>query len=150
MFRRAVLLLLVVLTTACVSPSYNEYVYEGNMAGVRELYQQGHDVDSSGSLGWTPLVTAAERNNVEAAKFLIDKGADVNKGTSTAYTTASPMHAAAAYGSVDVARLLLANGADLSIRNRKNDTPLEAARIHEHPEIVALINSVTVERPAWK
>lgn len=54
------------------------------------------------------------------------------------------------HGSVDVARLLLANGADLSIRNRKNDTPLEAARIHEHPEIVALINSVTVERPAWK
>lgn len=56
----------------------------------------------------TGLHLAAERNNVELARVLIDSGADIEAQSAWG---ASPLEWAATVGSADVAELLLAHGA---------------------------------------
>ncbi len=59
----------------------------------------------------TPLHYAAESGNVEAIKFLVSKGADVNAVT-TAYMT--PLHYAAESGHVEAIKFLVSKGADVN------------------------------------
>lgn len=149
MFKRLFLIGLIVLVTACVPVTYESYIGANNMEGVEQHYQQGNDINRLDYWG-TPLGYAARINNLEAATFLIDKGADVNRGNPEGYESKSPMHAAAAHGSVEIAKLLLANGADLTIRNRENQTPLQVAKAQNQPAMVALLNEHTLVDTTWK
>ena len=64
--------------------------------------------------------TVAERNvTVDFIGFLVDRGADVNRGL--------PLHAAVASGRDDLVRTLIALGADVNARNRSGYTPLGVA-----------------------
>jgi len=106
----------------------------------------------------SPLMMAALRGNLEAARTLIARDADVNKtgwtplhyaaSSSSAHAQAmvrlllehaayidaeapngnTPLVMAAEFGEIDVARLLLHEGADPTIRNRSGQTALDAAR----------------------
>ncbi len=106
----------------------------------------------------SPLMMAALRGNLEAARTLIARDADINKTGWTplhyaassssdhalamvrlllehaAYIDAeapngnTPLVMAAEFGEIDVARLLLHEGADPTIRNRGGQTALDAAR----------------------
>ena len=75
--------------------------------------------------GLTPLMHAARQGNLEAARALIEVGADVNKvggGDNT-----SPLLIATINGQFDVAKLLLDHGADPNIPSDLNGvTPLWA------------------------
>ena len=42
------------------------------------LVERGADVNARSNDGWTPLMSAAYEGHVNIAKFLIDKGADVD------------------------------------------------------------------------
>ena len=46
---------------------------------VKSLLAAGASPDTPGSLGWTPLMCAAERENVEIIELLLEAGADMNK-----------------------------------------------------------------------
>ena len=59
--------------------------------------------------GWTALMTAAENNQLESAKWLLKNGADVNMQMHGTLWTAG--HAAAKRGNLEILELLLKNGA---------------------------------------
>ena len=59
--------------------------------------------------GWTALMTAAENNQLESAKWLLKNGADVN--TQMHGTLWAAGHAAAKRGNLQILELLLKNGA---------------------------------------
>ena len=66
-------------------------------------------VNSVTTSGWTALMTAAENNQLEAAKWLLKNGADVNTQMEGSKWTAG--HAATKRGNLEILELLLKNGA---------------------------------------
>jgi len=75
------------------------------------IEEEGVNVNAkSEERGMTPLHYAASYGNVEVAKFLISKGANVN-AQAAYYET--PLHAAARNGNVEIVKLLVSKGADV-------------------------------------
>ena len=67
-------------------------------------------VNAGTVLGWTALMTAAENNQLDFAKWLISNGADVNAQIMGSKWTAG--HAATKRGNIEILELLLMNGAN--------------------------------------
>jgi hypothetical protein len=87
---------------------------------LRYLLLNGANSDATNAFGKTPLMYAAQYDQFESAKLLLDSGADPNAATtwppdtcSYALTTArmTPLHYAVRYASPRVIQLLLARGA---------------------------------------
>jgi len=70
------------------------------------------------------LTVAMERNDVEAVKAFIKKGANVNVANEKGDT---PLHWAITTGRSDLIELLIEKGANLNARNMKGLTPLHGA-----------------------
>lgn len=79
--------------------------------------------------GWTPLHLACFFGGYEAAKLLIDRGADVN-APSTNPMKNMPIHAAAAGNRTNMIELLLAHGADPNAKQSGGWTPIQQAAQH--------------------
>ena len=88
-------------------------------AGSKDLQARSHD-------GWTPLHLAAHFGRADAARFLIERGADVH-ARSTNNLANVPLHAALAGRSFDCARALLDAGADANAVEHGGFTPLHQA-----------------------
>jgi ankyrin repeat protein len=76
--------------------------------------------------GWTPLHLAAFFGRTDAARILLDTGADVHAVSRNSLTN-TPLHAAAAGKHSDVALLLLAHGAQSDTADAGGYTPLQIA-----------------------
>lgn len=76
--------------------------------------------------GWTPLHLAAFFGHAEAARLLLNAGADVNAVSDNSLTN-SPLHAATAGKHTEVALLLLAHGALSDTPDAGDYTPLQIA-----------------------
>lgn len=76
--------------------------------------------------GWTALHLAAFFGHPDAARSLLDAGADVNAVSRNTLTN-TPLHAAAAGKHVDVALLLLDRGASCGTVDAGGYTPLQIA-----------------------
>jgi ankyrin repeat protein len=93
----------------------------------------------SGDEGETALLGAAFWGRPEAAKLLIEHGANVNAKDGSGVV---PLHEAAQMWNLAVARLLLEHGADVNARDDKGLTPLDwAGRYREMPEMIRLLRS---------
>jgi ankyrin repeat protein len=90
--------------------------------------------------GWTPLHLAAFFGHLDAAKLLLETGADVQavSGNSLANT---PLHAATAGRHSDVALLLLERGADPTAVDSGGYTPLQIAAQNQLESVVAAISA---------
>jgi ankyrin repeat protein len=100
---------------------------QGDAAQVEALLTGNRSLVSvMSSDGWTPLHLAAHFGRTEAARTLINKGADVSARSANALAN-MPLHAAAAGRSVPVAKLLLDCGASANARQNGGWTPLHAA-----------------------
>lgn len=73
---------------------------------------------------YTPLMLAALNGHEDVAKFLIDKGADVNALSLNQHT---PLTFAAIYGHMNICKLLVDKGADINAKDRNGSTPLTVA-----------------------
>ena len=93
------------LTLAC---------YQGDVAAISALLQQGAGVDQEDDDGYTPLFVASLKGHVDAARLLLDAGAAVDKRREGDW---SPFGIACALGHVDVATLLVERGADTAAVN---------------------------------
>lgn len=85
--------------------------------------------------GLTPLMYAAQRNNVECAKTLIDHGANLNLQDHLGRTA---MMIAARYNNKEVAQLLV-DRTDLNIQNKEGETALMIAAEDNDFEITQLL-----------
>jgi uncharacterized protein len=76
--------------------------------------------------GWTPLHLAAFFGKLDAARLLLNKGAEVNARSTNAMEN-MPLHAAAAGRHADLVQLLIDHGASANARQHGGWTPLHAA-----------------------
>ncbi len=88
--------------------------------------------------GWTPLHLAAHYGQLEIARALIQKGADLNAIADNEIAN-TPLHAAVAGGKTGLAELLKEAGARLELKDRNGFTPSELAKQSERPDLVALL-----------
>jgi RNA polymerase sigma factor (sigma-70 family) len=116
----------------------------GHLDTMRLLLDRGADrsVVSRHPIGATPLIAALFGRRVEAARILIEHGADVTTrrgGKGWPRAGWSPLHYAAAYGFVDLMALLLERGASAQALDDAGATPLDVAREAGQEEAAALL-----------
>lgn len=72
--------------------------------------------------GSSPLISACVFGKPEAAKVLIEAGADINFQNNDGST---PLHTAAFFCRPEIVKMLIAKGADRTIKNKYGATPYE-------------------------
>ena len=89
--------------------------------------------------GFTPLHIAAFARNVDAARRLLEHGADPNVLATASFARVTPLGTCAFAGATDVARVLLEHGADPTLTADHGFTPLDAAIANGNDELAALL-----------
>ena len=91
------------------------------------------NLNAFNALGESALMLAALKGQLDLAKKLVAKGADVNK---TGWT---PLHYAASNGHVEVIKLLLENHAYIDAESPNGSTPLMMASMYGNAQSVKLL-----------
>ena len=85
----------------------------------------------------TPFFCACERGQLDAARILLQYGADINAQSKKGMT---PLHQAAYKNEIGIIQFLIENDAELNIRNNYGQTPLDSARRGGNSEAEELIS----------
>jgi ankyrin repeat protein len=101
---------------------------QGDVETIRQMLDQGADVDSRRHNGWTALMPAAANGKTEAFELLLSQGADPHLTDGGGNT---PLHHAACGGKVAIIRALIERGVDVDARSHRGWTPLHAAVFDE-------------------
>jgi hypothetical protein len=97
---------------------------EGDLAAMARLRSQGAEICFADTNN--PLLQAACKGQVESIRWLLDRGADINRIDNGGKWT--PLMCAGYYGHAEAARLLLERGANRELKNSKGQTALACAR----------------------
>jgi hypothetical protein len=96
--------------------------------------------------GWTPLHYAASSGAIEMIKLLLEHHAFIDAESPNLTT---PLMMAAMYGTAEAVKLLLDEGADASLRNQQGLTAMQFAQQASRRELAELLGrSARVGRPA--
>jgi uncharacterized protein len=109
----------------------------GNLLEVREVIEDGADVNSVNRLGVTPLMVACQWNQPEIARFLLDLGAALEPVERSCGRNA--LMYACLSGNVRLIKLLLEKGAGIDSTDHMGRTPLMMASSVGKTEIVKLL-----------
>lgn len=82
------------------------------------------------------LIEAVRKNDVEAVKSLLKRGAEVGERGDSQSAYCTPLHTAASRGSADIMRVLLDAGAD---PNEKNKNGAGVLSVADNPECARLL-----------
>jgi len=93
--------------------------------------------------GFTPLHLAAFAHNVEAARALLEAGADPNVLATASFARVTPLGTCAFAGANDVARVLLEHGADPTLTADHGFTPIDSALQNGNDELVELLRNAS-------
>jgi ankyrin repeat protein len=122
-------------------------VFEASAAGRAERVRELLDEDPSLANAWAddgfqPLGLASFFGHVEAARLLVERGAEVNSASRNDMKV-MPLHSAVATGDPDaryeLAKLLLEHGADPNALQQDDYTPLMAAEHHGDERLRGLL-----------
>ncbi len=95
-----------------------------NIAALKQHIAAGTNLDERDPFGGSsPLISAAVFGKTEAAKVLIDAGADINFQNNDGSTA---LISAAYFCRPEIVKMLLAKGADKSIKNKYGATALQS------------------------
>jgi len=110
---------------------------DGKDLAVKFLVEEGADIDAMGGLHCiTALDCGIRCGNFGLAKFLLDNGANIDKGDTFGKT---PLMRAAANCSIEKMSFLLENGANPDAMDQNNGTALKLASEYGHIEAVRLL-----------
>ena len=84
----------------------------------------------------TPLHSASRYGAFEAARFLLDRGADMNVKDESRNT---PLHLASIFRHDEIVDLLIQHKADVNILNVQGQAPLHLASLYGNPESIKLL-----------
>ena len=113
---------------------------DGNTERVKELIDQGVDINRRDDNGRTALVFAVINTHYETMKVLLEYGADVNAKSNKGGTA---LMAAASAGDLRMVQALLDKGADVHARLLEtNESAVTFAASHGYAEIVRLLSQV--------
>lgn len=98
---------------------------KGDPESVRALLARGARPNATSQAGTQPIHDAALGDSAEVIRELVRQGADVNARTRDEAQT--PLHIGAAMGKMKAVEALVALGADLTMKDTKGRTPLNAA-----------------------
>jgi hypothetical protein len=115
-------LFLIFLSVSCPAQLVKA-IRKGDIKEMEKLIAAGADVNKK-SIGATPLYWAAYENSYEAARLLLDKGANIDEGMNNGW---KPIHIAAKRGNTEVVKLLIDRGADIYATCPHGGTPLKLA-----------------------
>ena len=113
----------------------------GSVYRMQLLHLAGANVNSRGSAG-TPLFLAAGEGRLNAVRYLLDEGADVNlcgENGNSALTEATY------YGHAAVIKELLMRGADVNVIS-SDGTPLDIATGRNNPAVIDLLKHYGAKR----
>jgi ankyrin repeat protein len=118
-------------------------VRSGNVSVVRKLLDMGVSADEPEPSGLTLLDRAVLGNQVEVAKLLIARGADVNHTDRIGFT---PLLYAAYidFGDSAMIDLLLKSGARADVRTKDGLTALDLARKYKHTHLIGSLENAGV------
>lgn len=132
------------LMTTEIDEQFFSAVERGDFNTVKELIENGANVDARDRMMNTPLIRAASLGNAKMVELFLEHGADINAQNADGQTA---LIAAADYnrhlGNLDVdsyeatIKLLLDAGADVQVRDNTGRTAYDYAR----PSIKKLIES---------
>lgn len=97
---------------------------------IKNLAGRGSGVDAFDSHGWTPLLWAAGKGNLESVRELIKNGADVDLTKDV--NNYGPAHYAAFNGHTQVILELMEHDAKIGRADRKRFTPFDLAKRRKH------------------
>ena len=109
--------------------------FKGNVDGVRLLLKAGARLDAFSQQGQQPIHYAALGGSAEVIRELAKRRADVN--TRTRDEARTPLHLAAGMGRMKAVEALVTLGADLTVKDSKGRTPLDAAERAGLTEVAA-------------
>jgi hypothetical protein len=95
---------------------------KGRNAILLQALGLGADIHAEDNDGWSAIMYAARRGNIEALEILIVSGADINHASIERQFTA--LHLAAGNGLMDVCKCLLRAGALPDVVDVNNRTPI--------------------------
>ena len=127
-------------------------VWEAATLGDVERLRALIDEDDSRVNAWssdrgTPLHFAAFFGQPAAARFLLERGADVH-AVSPTFGNVTPLHSAAAAPSLEIVRMLVDAGADVNARQNGGFVALHAAAQNGDPEMARVLLEHGAERNA--
>jgi len=99
-------------------------VVTDNLAALKQHIAAGSNINEKDPFGGSsPLISAALFGKMEAAKILIDAGADINFTNNDGSTA---LHTSAFFCRPEIVKMLLDKHADKTIKNKYGSTPYES------------------------
>ena len=114
----------------------------GDLDQVKRFVDRGWPLDEADPFyNQTPLAWAVIHDRLQVADYLLAQGADALSQFGRRLET--HLHVAAFFGRFELARLLVAAGADVNVRNRTGETPMDAMR-HGEETVQAIARALLV------
>ena len=108
----------------------------GSVSEMEMLYkQQPEIINTTNENGYSPLILACYRSNIPVVKFLIEKGADINKVSDMG----TALMAATVKKNLEIVQLLLDKKADPNITDPNGTTALIYTVQFNAPDILKLL-----------
>ena len=100
-------------------------IEKGNLELVKELLEQGAEINARDKYGWTALHFASLYGHLEIVKELHEAGAEIEAKTNNNGMTA--LHYASRNGHLEIVKYLVEKGADIEAKTNYNKTSLHLA-----------------------
>lgn len=97
-----------------------------------------NSIDDYAGDGFTPLGLACYFGHEAVAKYLVAKGADVNRPSNNGFHV-YPIHSACADNYTGIARMLIENGAKVNVKQQAGATPLHSAAQNGNIDLLILL-----------